>query len=224
MRSTCILIPARYNSTRLPGKPLVSLNGVPMVKRVYDRCKESGFDTYVLTDSEEIYNLQGIDAILDDTPYRNGTERCAGALQKSKLLDKYDRVINVQGDMPDITRDIIKSVESQLSLYPVVTAYTDMDPKLQSDTNTVKLIKGNYLACWFSREVTYGYHHLGIYGYRDFKLNQYLDWGPSASESRENLEQLRWLEHDNMIGTVRVEFNGIEINTIQDVEKWHETR
>ena len=79
MKSTAILIPARYGSTRFPGKPLAMLNGVPMIKRVYDACTASKIPTYVLTDHQDIYNVIGPNCIMDNDNYENGTERVAGA-------------------------------------------------------------------------------------------------------------------------------------------------
>ena len=90
--STAILIPARAASTRFPNKPLALLNGVPMIRRVYDRCAVTGLDTFVLTDSKKIASLfpEG-NVIIDDTDYDNGTERCCGALDK--LPNEYDYII-----------------------------------------------------------------------------------------------------------------------------------
>ena len=104
MKSTAILIPARYGSTRFPGKPLELLDSVPMIRRVADAARESGLPVYVLTDDQRVANCvnDAYTVLIDETDYDNGTERCAGAL-KQDYLDKYDTFINVQGDMPDVT-------------------------------------------------------------------------------------------------------------------------
>ena len=103
MTSTAILIPARWGSTRYEGKPLVDLDGKPMIKRVFDECTKSGLDTFVLTDDMRIFELFGSGQCwIDETPYNNGTERCAGAIDNG-FFHKYNRFINVQGDMPDVT-------------------------------------------------------------------------------------------------------------------------
>ena len=96
--NTAILIPARYGSTRYQGKPLVELNGVPMIKRVYDACIASKMPTYVLTDDKRIAKVVGPRSLVDDEEYENGTERCAEAIQK--INEVYDVVVNLQGDAP----------------------------------------------------------------------------------------------------------------------------
>jgi len=219
--TTAILIPARYGSTRFPGKPLVPLNNIPMIRRVYERARTSGLDTYVLTDDVRISNMFGTNnCILDDQDYLNGTERCAGALSQP-LLEHYTHFINVQGDMPDITVRIIETVEYGLKYADVVTVHTEMEPELKSDPNTVKMVLGKNEALWFGRGFTYGEHHLGIYGYSREALERYPTLSITAEESIEQLEQLRWLKNGCKIGTHPVYFNGIEINSPEDAEEWH---
>lgn len=218
MTSTAILIPARYHSSRFPGKPLCDLGGKTMIERVYDTCLKTGLDTFVLTDDERIAEVIGAGTIIDRSDYNNGTERCAGA---AKDLN-YDRFINVQGDMPDITVEIINRVNSIIDT-GVVTAWTPMDPLLQSDPNTVKVVHNNVNACWFGRGLTLGDHHLGIYGYIRTALLHY-NRQPSKYEKHEGLEQLRWFEKFYKIGITRVDFDGIEINTPEDMEKWNAGR
>jgi len=224
-----IVIPARYDSTRLPGKPLIPLHGVPMIRHVFERCrkaaKELGLSTYVLTDHEDIAAKFAPDQVwLDDVDYRNGTERAAG-FAASKKGEPYTHYINVQGDMPDITTDIIKYVYYNLNEYSVTTVHTDMDPVLRSDPNTVKMVEGDGTALWFGRGFThYGKHHLGVYGYERSTLLRYPELAVTAEEDIEQLEQLRWLKHGCKIGTQSVYYNGIEINTPEDVERWHEKK
>lgn len=220
MKSAVILIPARIASTRFPEKPLALLNGVPMVRRVYDACPAE-IDTFVLSDDERVAEVipEG-QTIIDHRDYRNGTERCFGAL--SKLPNEYDKVINVQGDMPDITRKIIRAVKDKLDLYDVATAYTKMEKRLQKDPNCVKLIRTGDYAHWFCRaSLEYGDHHLGIYGYRSGLAQILKESNPSAEEEIEQLEQLRWIQNNVEIGCVEVDFNGTEINTPEDLKRWH---
>lgn len=166
MKSTAILIPARYGSTRFPGKPLAMLNGVPMIKRVYDACTASKIPTYVLTDHQDIYNVIGPNCIMDNDNYENGTERIAGAVKKSALLDQYDQFVNVQGDMPDVTLQMIERCIWHLQHYQITTLWTDMPKEMQDDPNSVKMIRSGDKALWFGRGITgYGHWHLGIYGY-----------------------------------------------------------
>lgn len=229
MTSCAILIPARYGSSRFEGKPLALLHGIPMVRLVYERCRkaaqELGCDVYVLTDDKRIAEKFDPSQVwVDEGDYLNGTERCA-AFAQTKRAEKYDWFINVQGDMPDITTDIIKYVYYNLNQYEITTAHTDMDPKLREDPNSVKMIEGAGRALWFGRGFTkYGKHHLGIYGYRGYKLVGYRTLERTAEEDIEQLEQLRWLKNGCTIGTQSVYFNGVEINSPEDVERWQQNK
>lgn len=229
MKKTAILIPARYGSGRFRGKPLTDLGGIPMIKRVVKACRlagVSGLDTYVLTDSGLIAHAAvdvGANVWCDpDTEYDNGTDRCAGVMTNSTILDKYDAFINVQGDMPDVTSDIINKCRRQLNDYQVTTVFADMDPTLQNDPNSVKMVRAGDKALWFGRGMTgYGDWHLGVYGYRRKALAMYSTLDRSEEEDVEGLEQLRWLKNGYDIGVLKCEFDGIEINTPEDVVKWN---
>jgi CMP-2-keto-3-deoxyoctulosonic acid synthetase len=226
MTSCAILIPARYESTRFPGKPLALLHNIPMVRMVFEHCRKSGIgDVRVLTDDERIAERFNPNEVwVDDVDYRNGTERCAG-FASSKQGEHYERFINVQGDMPDITTDIIKYVYYNLNEYDITTAHTEMDPKLRDDPNSVKMIEGAGMALWFGRGFTkYGKHHLGVYGYARDALLRYPTLPVSAEEDIEQLEQLRWLKSGCTIGTQSVYFKGIEINSPEDVDRWHQNK
>ena len=222
MISSAILIPARYASTRLPGKPLIELDGVPMIKRVYDACIASKIPTYVLTDDTRIAQVfKNTSVIIDDTPYENGTERCAGAM-KLDYMQKYDQFINVQGDMPDVTVAMIDQVLWHLKNYSVTTIFTDMPEDKQNDPNSVKMVRGGDQALWFGRGMTgYGDWHLGVYGYKRNALEMYSGLEVTQEEQVEKLEQLRWLKNGWQIGCLSVQYNGVEINSPEDVEEWH---
>lgn len=216
--TTAILIPARYNSSRFPGKMMKKLNGVPLVEHVYNICAATGLDTYVLTDHQDIYNYMGGNRCLMTQEADNGTERCMQVIDK---VFEYDRYINVQGDMPDITEDIIRAVEKELQHSNVSTAYTPMDFNLRSDPNSVKMIHSRGRAHWFLRaSLTYGDHHLGVYGYNREAKAMYTTSRKFVEEDVEKLEQLRWIQNGIKLGVVEVEFDGIEINTPEDLEKW----
>jgi len=221
MTSTAILIPARYGSTRYPGKPLAKLDGVPMIKRVYDACTASKIPTYVLTDDMRIYKLFGPNkCFIEQVDYANGTERCAGAI-KNDFFKQYDQFINVQGDMPDVTVEMIEKCAQQLAYYPVSTVYTTMPEEEQNNPNSVKLVRGEDKALWFGRGMTgYGDWHLGVYGYKRNALNWYSAMRVTQEETVEQLEQLRWLKNGWQIGCTSVQFNGVEINTPEDVITW----
>ncbi len=222
MTSSAILIPARYNSTRFPGKPLCMLDSVPMIKRVYDACTASKIPTYVLTDDVRIASVfQNTSVIIDDTDYANGTERCAGAINLD-YMKKYDQFINVQGDMPDVTLQMIERCVEWLRYYPISTVWTDMPKEMQDDPNSVKMVRAGDQCLWFGRGMTgYGHWHLGAYGYRRDALELYPDLEITVEEETEKLEQLRWLKNGWQIGCSSVYFNGVEINSPEDVDIWH---
>lgn len=228
MTKTAILIPARYGSTRFRGKPLAQLGGIPMIKRVVKACRVSGLDTYVLTDNAVIASAAvdvGAGVWCEETEYDNGTDRCAGVMINCSLLDRYDTFVNVQGDMPDVTSDMIDSARRQLGDCSVATLFADMDPRLQDDPNTVKMVRAGDRALWFGRGMTgYGDHHLGVYGYTRKALALYATLDRCKEEEVEGIEQLRWLKNGCEIGVSRCEFNGVEINTPEDVEKWEKNK
>ena len=219
---TAILIPARYGSTRFQGKPLCMLDGVPMIKRVYDACVASKIPTYVLTDDTRIAQVfNNTSVIIDDTDYENGTERCAGAIGLD-YMQKYSKFINVQGDMPDVTLGMIQKTLWHLKHYPVTTMFTEMPPCMQQDPNTVKMVRAGDQALWFGRGMTgYGEWHLGIYGYKRNALEMYTNLPVDREEEVEKLEQLRWLKNGWQIGCLSVYYNGTEINSPEDIETWH---
>ena len=219
---TAILIPARYGSTRLPGKPLAMLDGVPMIKRVYDACVASKIPTYVLTDDPRIAQVfQNTSVIIDSTDYANGTERCAGAI-KLDYMQKYNQFINVQGDMPDATLQMIERCVEWLQYYPISTVWTDMPKEKQDDPNTVKMVRAGDQCLWFGRGMTgYGHWHLGIYGYRREALELYSNLEVTEEETIEQLEQLRWIKNGWQIGCSSVYYNGVEINSPEDIVTWH---
>jgi 3-deoxy-manno-octulosonate cytidylyltransferase (CMP-KDO synthetase) len=206
------------------------LDNIPMIRMVYERCRKAAIslpkcDVRVLTDDDRIASrFAEHEVYVDATDYANGTERCAG-FAGSKQGKQYERFINVQGDMPDITTDIIKYVYYNLNEYDITTAHTEMDPRLREDPNTVKMIEGAGMMLWCGRGFTkYGKHHLGVYGYARDALLRYPTLPVTAEEDIEQLEQLRWLKSGCTIGTQSVYFNGIEINSPEDVDKWHQKK
>jgi len=217
--TTAILIPARLASTRFPNKMLADLNGIPLIKHVYEKCAATGLDTYVLTDSKLIASVVPKDAVvMTSVEHTNGTSRCMEAIGNPL---EYDWYVNVQGDMPDITEDIIFAVRDELQYSDVSTAYTTMEEADRADPNVVKMIHSRDRAHWFLRApLSYGDRHLGVYGYTRMSKSIYTVTKKFIEEDIENLEQLRWIQNGIKIGTVEVDFNGIEINTVQDLEQW----
>jgi 3-deoxy-manno-octulosonate cytidylyltransferase (CMP-KDO synthetase) len=200
------------------------LDSVPMIKRVYDACTASKIPTYVLTDNKTIAQCiqsAGGKVYIDSTDYANGTERCAGAI-KSNLFDEYDQFINVQGDMPDVTLQMIERCVEWLKYYPISTVWTDMPKEMQNNPDSVKMVRAGDQCLWFGRGMTgYGHWHLGIYGYRREALELYSDLEVTEEETIEQLEQLRWLKSGWQIGCSSVYFKGVEINSPEDVDVWH---
>lgn len=215
------VIPARWASTRFPGKPLAMIRGRSMVMRVYERAEKSGiFDKVIVaTEDERILahvHASGGNAIMTSTSHQSGTERCAEALELMirKTRAKWDAVINIQGDEPLIDAGLLRLLadefhpggEGILTLAAPITHENDL-----ADPNVVKLVRdkdGN--ALYFSRspipyvrnqeqgkQLIHGLHlrHLGLYAYYSKTLLEIARLQPDPLEKAESLEQLRWLSH-----------------------------
>ena len=219
--TTAILIPARLNSARFPKKMLADLNGVPLIQHVYQKCAATGLDTYVITDSDEIASVLSIPSqniLMSEQEHENGTSRCMEMIGNPL---EYDWYVNIQGDMPDITEEIIFAVRDGLKYSEVSTAYTKMNDSERSNSSVVKMIHSRERAHWFLRaSLDYGDRHLGVYGYTRMSKSIYSVSSKFPEEDIEQLEQLRWIQNGIKIGVVEVDFNGIEINTPQDLKQW----
>jgi len=222
--NTAILIPARLSSRRLPNKPTVKLGGVPLVRRVAEACERTGYPVYVLTDDVRVAKLvKGFETVVDySVYYSNGTERCASAAYIEEL-SQYDYFINVQGDMPDVTTNMIDMLVHGLHNddAEVATLYTKMTESEQKNRNNVKMVHNGSVAHWFARDINYGVRHLGVYGYTKEALKDYHSWETSLYEEIESLEQLRWIENEVPISVYETQFDGVEINTVADVHAWN---
>lgn len=194
-----------------------------MIRRVFERCRKTGLHTYVLTDDKRIADkFEPHQVIMDLADYDNGTERCAGAVAM-RTLDEFDYFVNVQGDMPDVTVEMIEKCIFSLQHYPVSTVFATMTEEEQNNPNSVKMVRAGDQALWFGRGMTgYGEWHLGVYGYRKNALQLYPNMQIEKEERIEKLEQLRWLKNGWQIGCLSVQFNGVEINTPEDVETWQQ--
>jgi 3-deoxy-manno-octulosonate cytidylyltransferase (CMP-KDO synthetase) len=214
-----VVIPARYASTRLPGKPLLDIAGKPMVLWVVERAKQSGAkQVIVATDDLRIYEVvqqHGCVAVMTSEDHASGTDRIAEVATKQAWGDDAI-VINVQGDEPLIDPALIAEVAATLTRNQYAVMATACHPiKDKADfvnPNVVKLVMdAQGSALYFSRapipyprdadmdaatlELTSAYRHVGIYGYRASFLKQYAALQPSAIEQIECLEQLRVLHH-----------------------------
>jgi 3-deoxy-manno-octulosonate cytidylyltransferase (CMP-KDO synthetase) len=218
-----ILIPARWASTRFPGKMVTDLRGKSLIRRVYESCLETDIPTYVITDSMKIQNEIGENALIEPEG-ENGTDRLCAWVNKSSIALGFDTYINVQGDMPDIKPRHIRQVLELLQKSRVATLYTDFKSEEDKENpNVVKVVHTGKRAVWFGRGITgYGHHHLGIYGYHHNELRQYRFLKRHDPEIKESLEQIRWLMNGVEISVAKTKYTGIEINTPEDVLKWDE--
>ena len=230
-----VIIPARYASTRFPGKPLVDLAGKPMVVHVCERAAKSGAaGVHVATDDERIFEVvkaHGHRAIMTRADHPSGTDRLAEAARKLKLKDN-EVVVNVQGDEPLIAPRLIAQVGNLLGKKPrasVATAcHAIHDQASLGNPNVVKVaMDAEGYALYFSRSrIPYPreagaetYRHAGIYGYRVGFLKKYSRLKPAPLEQAEALEQLRVLWHGFRIA-VTVSETAIPpgVDTPQDLE------
>ncbi len=236
MNVLCV-IPARYASTRLPGKPLKDIAGKPMVCRVYDRAAKAAkvSRTLVATDDERILQAvqeHGGEAMMTRKDHPTGTDRLA---EVAAAFPEADLIINVQGDEPLIEPSLIDELasvfatDSELQMATVKTEMTEKDE--QENPNNVKVVtdKDGY-ALYFSRSLlpyprNAGcpvYKHIGIYAYkRDFLL-QYAKMESTPLEAAESLEQLRALENGYRIKVVETKAKFVGVDTAEDLQKVNE--
>jgi 3-deoxy-manno-octulosonate cytidylyltransferase (CMP-KDO synthetase) len=230
-----IIIPARYQSTRFPGKALAPLQGKPIIQHVYERSSGARLATEVVvaTDSEEIHKAVesfGGKAVMTSPGHASGTDRVAEVAASSY----YDIIVNVQGDEPLIRAEMIDAViellgDERASLGTL--ARQAENPLETEDPNVVKVVfDRDGFALYFSRSpIPYRrhegkvYHHVGIYSYRREALMQLTSLEPTSLEMTEGLEQLRALEHGMRIKVGMTEFETLGVDTPEDlrkVEKW----
>ena len=234
------IIPARYASTRFPGKPLVDIAGKSMIQRVYEQAKKCVHlaEIIVATDDERIYKHVhdfGGSAIMTLPDHQSGTDRCAEVALKHP---QYDVVINIQGDEPFIDPEQISKLAACFSNADTQIA-TLIKKVLHSDelfnANSPKVvvnklseaiyfsrsplphIRGHEQKDWLSH-FTY-FKHIGIYGYRADVLQQITKLPVSSLEKAESLEQLRWIENGYRIRVTETELETYAVDTPEDLEK-----
>jgi 3-deoxy-manno-octulosonate cytidylyltransferase (CMP-KDO synthetase) len=235
------IIPARFASTRFPGKPLAMIHGKPMIQWVYERAiqAERLSRVVVATDDERILTAVcefGGDALMTRTEHQSGTDRCYEALCKAG--HSYDYVINIQGDEPMIDPGQINQLCSLLSETQAKVATLARrinDTADITNPNVVKIVMDSRgKALYFSRSpVPYMrnvpveewnnhhkfYKHIGIYGFRAETLRDIVTMQPGTLEKAESLEQLRWLEYGTEIFVALTNFESIAVDTPEDLEK-----
>lgn len=231
--SFCIIIPARYGSTRFPGKPLADMDGKTMIRRVYDAARSVGGadDVFVATDDERIleHASEFAKVIMTSPEHPSGTDRCAEAYNISGI--HCDVVVNLQGDEPFIkpsqVRDLVKLFTD--SKTQIATLKKELfDASEIDDPNIVKVVCDlNERAMYFSRSripfqreagaVQKYYKHIGMYAYRVETLMEITRLAPTALEETEKLEQLRWLEHGYHIAVAETHWQSPSVDTPQDL-------
>lgn len=237
--SFCVMIPARLQATRLPGKVLLDIAGKSMLQRVYEQALQSdATDVFIATDSQDIADAAksfNAKVIMTDTQHTSGTDRIAQAVTKSNLADDTI-VVNVQGDEPLINPALINLAADRLQQFTNAAVATLAEAfneiKSYHDPNVVKVVmdKDQY-ALYFSRAnipydrdksaiLTNCYKHIGLYAYRVNFIKQYTQLAKSPLEQIEALEQLRVLWHGYKIQVaVTEEASGFGVDTLEDLEQ-----
>ncbi len=233
--SSLVVIPARFASVRFPGKPLVLIDGKPMIEHVYSRCKTAlgVADVIVATEDERIRSAVegfGGKSELTSSSHVSGTDRVAEVAERHP---EFRFVLNVQGDEPAIEPETVGAVINALvsGVAPIATAATPLTVGAElNDPNVVKAVLAESgLALYFSRSpvpfmrnadsgARY-LRHLGIYGFQRETLLKITKLTPSPLERAESLEQLRWLEAGIRIHCAIVESNSFGIDVPSDLDK-----
>lgn len=242
-----VIIPARYASTRLPGKPLADIAGKPMIQHVFEQAQRSGANRIIIaTDHEQVAKVAedfGAEVCMTAKTHNSGTERLAEVIEKLGFAED-EIIVNIQGDEPLIPPVIVRQVAENLAQNAVPMA--TLAVKIESveeifNPNIVKVIADkNGLVLYFSRapipwnrdqfsqldqrqqaELNTTYlRHLGIYAYRASFIRQYVKWQPTVLESIEKLEQLRVLWYGEKIHLAEaIEVPAVGVDTPEDLEK-----
>ena len=236
------IIPARYASTRFPGKPLALLGGKPVIQRVYEQVSSLLDATYVATDDDRIYEAVvgfGGKAIMTSPTHKSGTDRIEEAMEK--IGGDYDVVVNIQGDEPFVRREQIEALCACFAdpNTQIATLGKPFDSMEATDNpNSPKIVvDNNGYALYFSRSIipfvrnkerkdwldAYPFlKHLGLYAYRRDVLSEITRLPQSSLEIAESLEQLRWLQNGYRIRVGITEQETVGIDTPEDLERAEE--
>lgn len=228
-----IIIPARMASTRLPGKPLANIHGLPMIVHVINRAREAKAGPVWVACAEaeigDVVDQSGGQFVMTDPDLPSGTDRVRVAADIIDPDRKFDIVINVQGDMPALNPSLISDVLILLEQNPdcdIATAAVATDSaREKSDPNVVKaILTGSGRALYFTRaHAPTGegpiHHHIGLYAYRRSALDRFCTLPPSPLEIRESLEQLRALEDGMVIYAAIVDTAPDGVDTPEDLER-----
>lgn len=237
------LIPARYASTRFPGKPLADIHGKPMIQHVYERALAVFNHAYVATDDERIkeaVNAFGGHVVMTSENHKSGTDRCVEALNKveSILKTKFDVIINIQGDEPFIETSQLELIsscfEDKTTQIATLVKKIDLQTDLFDINKPKVVLTVDQKAIYFSRQPipyyrgleeskwlkqhTY-YKHLGLYAYRSNTLREISKLSQSTLEVAESLEQLRWLENGYQISVRETNMENLAVDTPADLQR-----
>lgn len=237
------IIPARFASTRFPGKPLAEISGKPMIQWVYERTSQVFEHVYVATDDERIQKAVesfGGRVVITSTSHQSGTDRCSEALDviEKSLNTKFDVVVNIQGDEPFIQPEQLMKVancftDSMVQLATLVKQFSINDDIFNPNSPKVIINKNNE-AIYFSRSVipfirskekmdwqsAYPFFkHIGLYAYRCDILKEITKLSQSPLELAESLEQLRWIENGYRIKVERTDMETLAVDTPEDLER-----
>jgi 3-deoxy-manno-octulosonate cytidylyltransferase (CMP-KDO synthetase) len=236
MGSVVVVIPARYESTRLPGKPLADLNGQPMIRRVYERAASApGVDrVLVATDDDRVRDAVrafGGEALMTSRGHTTGTDRIA---EVAASLDA-GVIVNVQGDLPLLDPHMVTAAIAPLrtdAALPMSTIKTPIRSRQElTNPNVVKVVTDrDDFALYFSRSPlpfwrdgapagVLAHKHIGLYAYRRDFLLSFARLTPTPLEQAEKLEQLRALEWGFRIKVAEIAASSIEVDTVQDLER-----
>ena len=231
-----VIIPARMQASRLPGKPLADIGGVPMILHVWQRAREADIgEVIVATDSTEVADIvraAGGRAQMTRNDHPSGSDRIHEAISALDPDGRYDVVVNVQGDLPSIAPHAIRAVFDTLDT-PEVSLGTLVTPIEREEERTassvVKMVgtefrPGRFRCLYFTRATApWGdgvlWHHIGLYAWRRDALARFVALPPSVLERREKLEQLRALEAGMRIDAVVVDDLPLGVDTPDDLER-----
>lgn len=231
-----VLIPARMASTRLPGKPLADIAGLPMIVQVMRRAEEAAVGPVAVACCEpevaDAVHAAGGVAVMTDADLPSGSDRIWQALESLDPDGRFDAVVNVQGDLPTLDPALVRTAVDVLAdgadISTLICEITREEEK--TNPNVVKCVIGlgagarNGRALYFSRAtVPHGdgplYHHIGLYAYRREALKRFVQLPPGVLEVREKLEQLRALEAGMRIDAARVDTVPLGVDTPADLER-----
>lgn len=235
------IIPARYQSTRFPGKPLVLLNGKPIVQWVYENASKALDEVYVATDDERIFNAVeafGGKVVYTSAHHQSGTDRCAEAAIELSQRIPIDVVVNIQGDEPFIRLEqieglkacfdspsteiatLIKPITSEEEIFNInrpKVVINQQQEAMYFSRSPIPYVRGYAQAEWLG--LSNFFSHIGMYAYRYDILLELTKLPVGRLEKAESLEQLRWLENGYRIKTARTTFENIGIDTPEDLEQ-----